>query len=456
MARFFQPKKNPSLSSKHQSVSVIKLDHLGAGIAYQQGKPIFIDGALPGEEVVIQLTESKSKFARAKMIKVLQASSERVTPFCAYYQQCGGCDLQHLNHAAQVAHKQQTLSQLMNKFANQQLGLSEPTCGKEKGYRRRVRLSLLWDKKTQQLQFGFRRKQSKQIVTVTDCPVLEPSLNALLPALKGRLTHLSQPHQLGHVELVKGENTIVLMLRHLAPLSQADQQQLLTFASEHQLSLYLQPTAGPLEHRYGEHPNYQEVGASISFLPSHFIQVNQSVNRQMVEQAITWLDVQSDDRVLDLFCGLGNFSLPIAKLAHSVVGVEGVDEMVEWAKHNAELNQIKTATFYQANLEQDMTSQAWAVEKFDKILLDPARAGAAGVIDHVARFGAERVVYVSCNPATLARDSHSLLSQGYQLAKLTMLDMFPHTSHLESMALFVKNRSAAELSNVKVSRNHKL
>ncbi|MGC9421238.1 23S rRNA (uracil(1939)-C(5))-methyltransferase RlmD [Vibrio sp.] len=440
MARFFQPKKNPSPSSKHQSVSVSKLDHLGAGIAYQKGKAIFIDGALPGEEVVIQLTESKSKFARAKLIKVLQTSPERVTPFCAYYQQCGGCDLQHLEHAAQIAHKQQTLSQLMSKFANQQLDLSEPICGKEKGYRRRTRLSLLWDKKTQQLQFGFRRKQSKQIVTITHCPVLEPSLNQLLPALQARLSTLSQPHQLGHVELVKGDNTIALMLRHLAPLSQVDQERLLSFASEHQLALYLQPTPEQIEHQCGEVPYYREVEASISFLPNHFIQVNQSVNHQMVEQAITWLDVQSDDRVLDLFCGLGNFSLPIAKLAQSVVGVEGVDAMVKWAQHNAELNQIKTATFHQANLEQEMTRQAWAADKFDKILLDPARAGAAGVIEHLAQLGAERVVYVSCNPATLARDSHSLLNQGYQLAKLTMLDMFPHTSHLESMALFVKTR----------------
>lgn len=440
MARFFQPKKNTSLSSKHQSVSVSKLDHLGAGIAYSQGKPIFIDGALPGEEVVIQLTESKSKFARAQLIKVLQASPERVTPFCAHYQQCGGCDLQHLQREAQVAYKQQTLSQLMSKFAQQQLALLEPISGEEKGYRRRVRLSLLWDKKTQQLHFGFRRKQSKQIVTVTDCPVLEPSLNTLLPELKHQLSALSQPQQLGHVELVKGDNTIALMLRHLAPLSQADQQRLLTFASEHQLSLYLMPTAERIEHIQGDSPYYQETGVPISFLPSHFIQVNQSVNQQMVEQAINWLDIQSTDRVLDLFCGLGNFSLPIAKLAHAVVGVEGVDEMVEWAKRNAVVNQINTATFYQANLEQDMTSQAWAVEKFDKILLDPARAGAAGVIEQVTQLDAERVVYVSCNPATLARDSHSLLSQGYQLVKLAMLDMFPHTSHLESMALFVKNR----------------
>ena len=176
------------------------------------------------------------------------------------------------------------------------------------------------------------------------------------------------------------------------------------------------------------------------FLPTHFIQVNQLINQRMVAQAIEWLDVQSSDRVLDLFCGLGNFSLPLARIAHYVVGVEGVDEMVSMASKNADLNQINNSTFYQANLEQDRTKAEWAAEKFDKILLDPARSGAAGIIEQLGELAAERIVYVSCNPATLARDSQSLLNQDYHLAKLAMLDMFPHTSHLESMALFVKNR----------------
>ncbi|EEY44878.1 23S rRNA (uracil(1939)-C(5))-methyltransferase RlmD [Vibrio mimicus] len=440
MARFFQPKKQSTIDKKHQPVSIERLDHQGSGLAFLQKKPLFVDGALPGEEVLIQLTESKSKYARGQLIKVLKPSAERVEPFCAHYAQCGGCDLQHLDRTAQINHKHQALSQLMVKFAGQSLALSAPVCSDDQGYRRRARLSLMWDKKTQQLQFGFRRKQSKAIVSVTRCPVLEPSLNALLPELNVLLSQWSQPELLGHVELVKGDNTQVLVLRHLGALAEQDQQSLSDFATQKGLTLYLTLEAGELQHVQGEAPYCEETGSRLSFLPNHFIQVNRAVNQQMVEQALNWLEVNKQDRVLDLFCGLGNFTLPLAKQAQEVVGVEGVEEMVQHATHNAKLNQINNVAFYQANLEQDMTNASWAQQKFAKVLLDPARAGAEGIVDQLAALGAERVVYVSCNPATLARDSQSLLSQGFRLEKLGMLDMFPHTSHLESMALFVKKR----------------
>ncbi len=438
MARFFQPKKRSALDTKHQAVSIEKLDHLGAGIAYLNKKPVFIEGALSGEEVLIQLTESKSKFARGKLIKILKPSSQRIDAFCPHYAQCGGCDLQHLSLEAQTQHKQQALSQLMSKFAGQQLELSPPVTGCDKGYRRRARISVMWDKKARELKFGFRRKQSKDIVTVTDCAVLDPSLNKLLHELKGLLAQFKKPEQLGHVELVKGDNTSVLVLRHLSPLADKDLTALEKFAENHQLTLYVMPAANELNKLIGEQACYQEVGVTIPFLPSNFIQVNQQVNEKMVAQAIEWLDVKSGDRVLDLFCGLGNFSLPLAKLSKLVVGIEGVQEMVDIAKTNAQLNNIDNAEFYQANLEEELVNQNWAKEKFNRVLLDPARAGAAGIVEQLASFGAERIVYVSCNPATLARDSQSLLEQGYQLQKLGMLDMFPHTSHLESMALFVK------------------
>ncbi|EKF9475247.1 23S rRNA (uracil(1939)-C(5))-methyltransferase RlmD [Vibrio cholerae] len=438
MARFFQPKKHSTLDTKHQPVTIERLDHQGSGLAFLHKKPLFVDGALPGEEVLIQLTENKSKYARGQLIKVLKPSAERVAPFCAHYAQCGGCDLQHLDRAGQIHHKQQALSQLMVKFAGQSLALSAPVCSDDQGYRRRARLSLMWDKKTQQLQLGFRRKQSKAIVNVTHCPVLEPSLNALLPDLNALLSEWSQPERLGHVELVKGDNTRVLVLRHLGALIEQDQQRLTDFASQNQLTLYLMLEAGELQHVQGEAPYCEETGSRLSFLPSHFIQVNRAVNQHMVVQALNWLEVSPQERVLDLFCGLGNFTLPLAKQAQAVVGVEGVDEMVQHATHNAKLNQINNVAFYQANLEQDMTSASWAQQKFAKVLLDPARAGAEGIVDQLSALGAKRVVYVSCNPATLARDSQSLLSQGFCLEKLGMLDMFPHTSHLESMALFVK------------------
>ncbi|WP_394145507.1 23S rRNA (uracil(1939)-C(5))-methyltransferase RlmD [Vibrio atypicus] len=439
MARFFQPKKKTQLNTKHQSVQIEKLDHLGAGIAYQNKKPIFIEGALPGEQVLVQITESKSKFSRANLIKIQKNSDLRVEPFCPHYQECGGCNMQHTDVTNQQQHKQQTLAQLMKKFAGQTAELEAPITGDSKGYRRRARVSLMADKKTRQLKFGFRKKQSKDIVNVTHCPVLAPELNDLMPPIEEMLQGFSNPEALGHIELVKGDNTRVIVLRHMKPLKEQDQAQLEAFAAEQQITLYLMPQTDQLDRVVGEQAHYLEAGVIIPFEPNNFIQVNQQVNAQMVEQALNWLELAEQDRVLDLFCGLGNFSLPMAKTAQHVIGVEGVDAMVEKATFNAKLNQLDNAVFYQANLEQDMTGQPWASEKFDKLLLDPARSGASGIVDQISELGATRVVYVSCNPATLARDSQSLLNQGFQLDKLGMLDMFPHTSHLESMALFVKD-----------------
>ncbi|BDR12447.1 23S rRNA (uracil(1939)-C(5))-methyltransferase RlmD [Vibrio sp. STUT-A11] len=439
MARIFQPKKKTQLNTRHQQVHVERLDHHGAGIAYLKRKPLFIDGALPGEEVVTQLVEEKSKFARGKLIKILQPSDTRAEPFCPHYHECGGCDLQHLDYDQQLTHKQQTLRQLMRKFAGSDIELDAPVLGEQRQYRRRARVSLLVDKKTRQLHFGFRKKQSKQIAQVTDCPVLAPQLNILLPEIYAELKQFKKPEQLGHVELVLGDNGPCITLRHMSNLTEPEVEALVKLAERHSATLYLMPQTDQLDLVTGETPFYEEAGVKVPFTPNNFIQVNQAVNQKMVAQAIQWLDPQDCDRVLDLFCGLGNFSLPIAKLAKYVVGIEGVAEMVEKATNNASLNQINNAQFYHANLEQDFDGQVWAAEKFDKVLLDPARAGASGIIDQVSALGAQRVVYVSCNPATLARDSQSLIEQGYKLTKLGMLDMFPHTSHLESMALFEKS-----------------
>ncbi|MEZ8580728.1 23S rRNA (uracil(1939)-C(5))-methyltransferase RlmD [Vibrio splendidus] len=438
MARFFQPKKKTQLETKHQSVLVERMDHNGAGIAYQKNKPVFIDGALPGEQVVIQLTESKSKFSRAKLIKLLKPSELRLKPFCKHFNQCGGCHLQHLGYSSQVEHKSQSLTHLMSQYQTANTEVVEPIVGDETGYRRRARISLFVDKKTQQLQFGFRKKQSKQIENITDCAVLDPRLNVLLPKLKSLLNTFSNLTSLGHVELVLGDIGPVMVLRHLKPLVEKDEQALIALAKAEGATLYTMPETDKLIRLVGEAPAYSETGVTLPFEPNHFIQVNQKVNQQMVAQAIEWLEPQADERVLDLFCGLGNFSLPIAQQSAFVVGVEGVDEMVQQATSNATLNQLSNTEFYQANLEEELSSQPWAKERFDKILLDPARAGASGIVDQISGLGAKRVVYVSCNPATLARDSESLEKQGYQLAKLGMLDMFPHTSHLESMALFIK------------------
>ncbi|WP_070970437.1 23S rRNA (uracil(1939)-C(5))-methyltransferase RlmD [Vibrio sonorensis] len=437
MARFYQAKKKTDLNTKHQAFKIEKIDHHGAGIAFSGKKPVFIDGALIGEDVLAQLTESKSKYARARLIKVLKPSKQRQTPFCQHFGECGGCNMQHLNHQSQIEYKEQSLSELMKKFSGDVIALNSSISEQEKGYRRRARFSLLQDKKTQTLQFGFRKRQSKQIVQITDCPVLEPELNQLLPDLYQLLKTVKPLSSLGHVELVKGDNGLVLLLRHTPSLSGVDKERIEAFAKQKNLTLFLNHGEGAVK-AFGETPYYQEIGVQVPFTPENFIQVNQKVNQKMVEQAIEWLELVPQDRVLDLFCGLGNFTLPLAKATQHVVGVEGIDEMVVSARANAKLNQLENVEFYHANLEQALIEQPWIKETFNKVLLDPARAGASGIIEQMSTLGAKQVLYVSCNPATLARDSQSLLKQGYSLSKLGMLDMFPHTSHLESMALFTK------------------
>ncbi len=436
MARFFKPTKKSTVTTKHLEFEIKRLDHHGAGIAFHNNKPVFIEGALPGEKVVAQFTENKSKFAKAKLIKTLVSSDERVTPFCPHYHECGGCNQQHLARESQLNYKQQALSQMMDKFAGQTLQLDDTIAGDDLGYRRRARLSVFFNKKVGRLQVGFRKKQSKQIIDITHCPVLDDRLNNLIPELATLLSRFQDQSALGHVELVQASNTSVMVLRHVRPLCDEDSKALEGFAQRHHVSLYLMPETDRLERVLGEAPYYDEIGVRLPFLPAHFIQVNAQVNQQMVEQAMAWLDPKSDERILDLFCGLGNFTLPIAKKADYVIGIEGVQDMVDWAKDNATVNQVTNADFYQADLDKSLANSEWASEKFDKILLDPARAGATGVIDQVSELGAQRVLYVSCNPATLARDSNSLIQQGYKLTRLGMMDMFPHTSHLESMALF--------------------
>lgn len=440
MARFFKPQKRKVTDTKHKEITISRLDHLGAGIGHLDRKPVFIEGGLPGETVVVQLTEDKKQYARAKIIRRFNDSASRITPQCPIYNECGGCNLQHLSHQGQVEAKQQALGELMAKFAHASApeGIAQvaPIISDEWQYRRCARFSVM--PAGNKLKIGFRKKQSKEIVDVAHCPVLAQSLNALLPSLRELLAQLQGKRHLGHVELVEADNGRVVLIRHLQPFSDKDMTTLKQFADQHQLMLYLAPTPDALEQISGPAPYYELDGLKLTFSPKDFIQVNREVNHKMVAQAIDWLAIAPSDRVLDLFCGLGNFSLPLAKQANTLVGVEGIDEMVHRASDNAKQNLLENTAFYQANLDDDVTAMAWAQEKFNKILLDPARAGAAGVMQHIVNLHPERVVYVSCNPATLARDSQVLLEQGYQLERLGMMDMFPHTGHLESMALFIK------------------
>jgi 23S rRNA (uracil1939-C5)-methyltransferase len=429
MAQFYSAKRRVT-TRQIITVEATELDPFGQGVARHNGKALFIAGLLPNERAEVTLTEDKSKYSRGQVKRRLNDSPERVAPRCPHFGVCGGCQQQHASVALQQSSKSTALARLMKHEVN------EIISGQPWGYRRRARLSLSYEPKTQKLAMGFRKAASNDIVDVKQCPVLVPHLEALLPHLRNCLSDLQGARALGHVELVLADNGPLMVLRHTAPLSAQDREKLERFSHSHELTLFLAPQSEILERVSGDDPWYLSDGLRLTFSPRDFIQVNDGVNQQMVAKAIQWLDVQPDDRVLDLFCGMGNFTLPLAQRAASVVGVEGVNALVEKGQQNARHNALDNVTFFHENLEEDVTQQPWAQHGFDKILLDPARAGAQGVMQHIIKLAPKRVVYVSCNPATLARDSEALLSAGYQIQRLAMLDMFPHTGHLESMVLF--------------------
>ncbi|HDS9358429.1 TPA: 23S rRNA (uracil(1939)-C(5))-methyltransferase RlmD [Enterobacter chengduensis] len=429
MAQFYSAKRRVT-TRQIITVEATDLDPFGQGVARHNGKALFVTGLLPAERADITLTEDKRQYARGRVKRRLNDSPERAVPRCPHFGVCGGCQQQHASVALQQQSKSRALARLLKHDVNDIIA-DQPW-----GYRRRARLSLNYSPKTERLEMGFRQAGSSDIVDITQCPILVPRLEALLPDVRACLASLEGVRHLGHVELVLANNGPLMVLRHTAPLSDKDRQKLERFSHSQELALFLAPQSEILEQLTGEAPWYAANGLRLTFSPRDFIQVNDGVNQQMIAQALAWLDVQPTDRVLDLFCGMGNFTLPLAQKAASVVGVEGVEALVAKGQENARENGLQNVTFFHQNLEDDVTKQPWAKQGFDKILLDPARAGAPGVMAHIIKLAPKRVVYVSCNPATLARDSEALTAAGYQIQRLAMLDMFPHTGHLESMVLF--------------------
>ncbi|QTF07271.1 23S rRNA (uracil(1939)-C(5))-methyltransferase RlmD [Brenneria izadpanahii] len=443
MAQFYSPNRRVT-TRQIIIVAVDTLDPFGQGVARHQGKTVFVAGVLPGEQAEVQLTDEKRQFAHARLKRLLTRSPQRVEPQCPHFNVCGGCQQQHADIALQQRSKSSSLIRLIERETGVTSQIAAPIAGPAYAYRRRARLALYYQAKQQRLLMGYRQAGSHDLVDIRACPILRPELETLLTPLRDCLSRLQAVKRLGHVELVQADNGPLLVLRHLDPLSQPDSRTLRDFAQRHAVSVYLAPDAQSLTCLHGESPVYHVAGLTLAFSPRDFIQVNDAVNQQMIDQALSWLDVQPQDRILDLFCGMGNFTLPLAQRAASVVGVEGVVALVEKGRENARRNALSNVTFFHQNLEDDVTRQPWAAQGFDKILLDPARAGAAGVMAQIVRLSPRRVVYVSCNPTTLARDSKILLDAGYRLSNVTMLDMFPHTGHLESMALFLRDSGEAD------------
>ncbi|MFB9885919.1 23S rRNA (uracil(1939)-C(5))-methyltransferase RlmD [Balneatrix alpica] len=422
--------------------------HEGRGVARYQGKTCFVEGALPDERVQARVTEVKGRFIEAQTLRVEQASPQRIEPECRYASRCGGCSLWHLQADAQLQLKQQVLAEQLQRLGQvQPHSWLPPLQGPSQGYRRRAHLALRWLSKEGRLQLGFRAVRQQEVVEVSECLVLQPELNALLPGLQQLLAQHPQPEQLGHVELAAGDEDKAVLVRILAPLPKVVLQQWLAWAAEQHCQLWLEEGKGgqtrlycPSSANQDEHLYYTmpAFALRLGYTPADFTQVNASVNQQMVKLALELLDVQPHERVLDLFCGLGNFSLPLARQAKQVVAVEASEAMVARGRMNASLNQLSNLDFVAADLMQPFSQQAWASQGFDKVLVDPPRAGAQVAMGYLAQLSPSRILYVSCNPATLARDAAELVRHGYRFSQAGAMDMFPQTAHIEAIALFEK------------------
>ncbi|XWY21007.1 23S rRNA (uracil(1939)-C(5))-methyltransferase RlmD [Bisgaard Taxon 45] len=416
---------------------ILDLDYQGRGVAKIQGKTWFIENALPQEKVEVRVVTEKRHYGHAISTHILSAHPARQVAKCAYYAQCGGCQSQHIPIDMQRHAKQQALFQRLQQL-QPQATLMPMIVAEPWHYRRRVRLSMRFDAKTKQLAIGLRQKNSQQIVNLQHCDVLSRPLSQLLPKLHRRFANWSQPKNLGHIELVYADNGIAMLVRHTGNLTQTDRTLLHDFAQQENVMLFVQDDQH-LTQLYGDAPYYRlGDGSKLHFDIRDFIQVNATVNQKMIDTALDWLELTPNDSVLDLFCGMGNFTLSLSRQANLVVGIEGVREMVEKATRNAEQNQCDNVQFYQANLDQPFAKQPWANQYFNKILLDPPRTGAAFALNALCELGAEKILYVSCNPATLVRDTAILLQHHYRLKKVAMVDMFPNTGHLESISLFEK------------------
>ena len=425
------------------------LDHEGRGVAHVDGKAVFVEGALPGETVEYASYRRKPSYEKAHALSVLNASSQRIEPACPHFGTCGGCSMQHLNLAGQAAAKQRVLEDALWHIAKLRPGqVFPPIAGSGWGYRLRARLSVRYVASKGGALVGFREKHSSYVAVMDSCAVLPPHVSALMDPLKILVESLSQPDRVPQIEVAVGGSRTVLLLRHLEPLTPDDLERLRGFADAHGIIWYLQ-AKGPetVMVFYPDDPrllSYElpDFALELLFHPTEFTQVNIGVNRMLVRRAMALLKPQAGERIADLFCGLGNFTLPIARLGAHVVGVEGSSGLVQRARENAAHNGLADlCEFAVANLFEATEESFAALGAFDKLLIDPPREGAMVLVKALpAEGGPRRIVYVSCSPATLARDAAVLVHEkGYRLCGAGIANMFPHTSHLESIALFERD-----------------
>ena len=445
MAKIFKARAGGSKSAIKlpKLVSIDDLSDDGRGVSRVDKRVIFVEGALPGEQVEIAHPRSRSKFSEAAVKRVVKSSSERVVPPCSHYSLCGGCSLQHLDHGSQVSYKHQSLKRKVHKLmgGEGQPIWSDPILSSPYEYRGRIRWVI-----GRNGEISLRQKGSDKLVEISECPVLVPEIGSLVQSIGLVLKHIGSGSGITHIELTEGQPKPFLLVRHTRQLSGEVVSAFRTLEVEQSLSVGLQPKSkGPLFDLDGTELNvllsYQLGEIKIMFRPGDFTQINRRVNHRLVDCVLDWLEVVPGDRVADLFCGVGNFSIPIMSRGAQVLGIEGSESMVQQANRNASANQLDQGEFFAANLENPEVFERLKGRGINKLVIDPPRAGAQKVCENIGLLDIDVLVYISCNPATLLRDAHQLLSSGYQWEKVRAVDMFPQTSHLETVALFRrKNR----------------
>lgn len=436
MANFFKASAKKTTIQQNLTVNVARLDQQGCGVAFHNKKPVFIEGALPNETVEVKVYQQKSKFSKAKLINIVSRSDARAEVKCRHYFQCGGCNLQHMDYPHQLTYKQDKIKQLFAREAlNQDLPWQSHIVSQPWQYRRKARIGVQYDKRGMPI-IGFRQRESSHLVDIKSCSVLAVAFDDIFLELKALLPSLSGKNAVGHIEVIAANENIVVV-RQLVKLTAQDKQHWQRFANKNNYLIYFDDGKNitPLG---SEQVLFYPISDTINieFDVNNFIQVNHQVNKLMVEQAQAWLTLNAQDIVLDLFCGLGNFSLPIAQQVSQLVGIEGVQSMVDKAQANAEKNGMTNCQFHQADLNSDWQAHQWAKQKYTKVLLDPARAGAYQALLQLLNFNIEKVLYVSCDPVSLARDAKLLIDHGYKIEKIALMDMFSQTKHVETMVMF--------------------
>ena len=438
------------ISGAPETACIVDLSHEGSGVTHIDGKTVFVADALPGESIELRRVARHRNYDEAVLERVIVASPSRVTPRCRHFGTCGGCSLQHLAPDAQLEFKQRQLLENLTRIGQvTPQRILEPLAGPIWHYRRRARLGVKRVARKGRVLVGFRERSAPYVADLAECVVLEPPVDGLLGPLASLIDGLSIASRVPQIEVAVAPPDTALVLRVLDAPSPADRDRLADFERDYAVRLYLQSggpetvtalTVGKPQLAY-RLPDQQ---LSISFEPTDFVQVNATLNQAMIGRALTVLAPQPSDAVLDLYCGLGNFSLPLARRSRRVVGVEGANELVERARANAEANAIGNVEFHRADLMATVQEGSWARDRYDLVLLDPPRAGAREVLPTVVASEPRRIVYVSCHPGSLARDAGLLVSEhGYTLSAAGVMDMFPHTNHVEAMAVFERSPGAA-------------